>query len=296
MKLVSVTVSFRPDLQALGTQLATLRSQVDHMLVMNNNVEDRSILATCQAHGAQLISLGRNTGIGFAQNRGIELAIQSGADAILLMDQDSEPQPGMVRLLVEALAQNPQAAAAGASSVDLRTKRRSYFEWDTGSWPGRWTPAVGLSGQTVHAAYLIASGSLLRVAALHTIGLMREDWFIDHVDTEWSLRARSKGWIMLGVADAQLGHRLGDKVTKIWFGRPRQVPHHSPQRNYYMFRNALLLLQEPFVAAHWRRYHLTRLVQLFFFFLAVAPQRWLRLRLMLRGLSDGLRGRTGPMP
>lgn len=296
MKVASVTVSFKPDLPALGRQLASLRPQVDLMLVVNNGGDDESLQVCCQENGATLIDLGRNAGIGFAQNRGIEAAINSGADAVLLMDQDSEPQPEMVALLKQALLANPEAAASGASSVDLRTQRRSFFEFDTGGWPGRWAPSGDAPGQTVHAAYLIASGSLLRVSALQAIGLMREDWFIDHVDTEWSLRARSRGWVMLGVADAQLGHRLGDKVTNIWFGRARQVPHHSPQRNYYMFRNALLLLREPFVARHWRRYHLTRLAQLFFFFLAFAPQRWLRFRLMMHGLCDGLIGRTGPMP
>ncbi len=265
------------------------------MLVYDNAPWDPALLALCHEFGAQLFSLGHNTGVGFAQNRGLELAIKSGAEAILLMDQDSEPQANMVVLLAQVLQQNSHAAAAGASSVDLRTQRRSYFEVDTGGWPGRWTPKGDTPGQTVNAAYLIASGSLLRVAALHAIGLMREDWFIDHVDTEWSLRARARGWWMVGVADAQLGHRLGDKVTTIWFGRVRQVSHHSPQRNYYMFRNTLLLLQEPFVARHWRFYHLTRMVQLFCFFLAFAPQRWLRFRLMRRGLMDGLRGRTGPI-
>lgn len=265
------------------------------MFVFDNSTTDEKLKTLCLEAGAELFSLGKNTGIGFAQNRGIERAIAAGADAILLMDQDSEPRSDMVPLLVEALVQNPKAAATGASSIDLRTGRRSYFEFDTGGWPGRWLPVGETPGQTVEAAYLIASGSLVRAQTLKELGLMREDWFIDHIDTEWSLRARAAGWLMLGVADAQLGHRLGDKVTKVWFGRARQVPHHSPQRNYYMFRNALLLLQEKFVPKHWRRYHLTRLAQLFFFFLALAPQRTLRLRLIVKGVADGLRGRTGPM-
>jgi len=31
------------------------------------------------------------------------------------------------------------------------------------------------------------------------------------------------------------------------------------------------------------------------FYLAIAPQRWRRGRLMLKGLADGLRGATGPL-
>ncbi len=295
MKVVSVTVSYKPNLEYLGFQLESLCTQVEKMLVVNNGVADQALQAICQKKGAKVINLGCNAGIGSAQNLGIQAAIEFGAEAILLMDQDSEPQANMVGHLRHHLHLNSKAAATGPSSVDLRTQMRSYFELDTGGWPRRWQPGGDLAGQTVEAAYLIASGSLLRVEAIKALGLMREDWFIDHVDTEWSLRARDRGWVMMGVADAKLGHRLGEKVSRVWFGRLRHVPHHSPERNYYMFRNALLLLREPFVAAHWRRYHLTRLAQLFLFFLAFAPQRWLRLRLMMRGLWDGLHGRTGPM-
>lgn len=295
MKVVSVTVSYQPNLHLLELQLESLRAQVEAMLVIHNGVIDQALQAICEKAGAVVISLGHNAGIGSAQNRGIEAAVKLGAEAVLLLDQDSEPQANMVALLAHHLGLNSNVAATGPSSVDLRTQVRSYFELDTGGWPRRWQPRHNLPGQTVEAAYLIASGSLLRVDAIKVLGLMREDWFIDHVDTEWSLRARGQGWVMLGVADAQLGHRLGEKVSRIWLGRLRNVPHHSPWRNYYMFRNALLLLREPFVAAHWRRYHLTRLAQLFLFFLAFAPQRWLRLRLMVRGLRDGMNGRTGPM-
>lgn len=290
-----MTVSYQPNLHLLELQLESLRAQVEAMLVIHNGVIDQALQAICEKAGAVVISLGHNAGIGSAQNRGIEAAVKLGAEAVLLLDQDSEPQANMVALLAHHLGLNSNVAATGPSSVDLRTQVRSYFELDTGGWPRRWQPRHNLPGQTVEAAYLIASGSLLRVDAIKVLGLMREDWFIDHVDTEWSLRARGQGWVMLGVADAQLGHRLGEKVSRIWLGRLRYVPHHSPWRNYYMFRNALLLLREPFVAAHWRRYHLTRLAQLFLFFLAFAPQRWLRLRLMVRGLRDGMNGRTGPM-
>ena len=125
LKVVSVTVCYQADLRALERQLASLRRQVDQMLVYDNAPPDEALSSICREHGAWLVSLGANTGIGFAQNRGIERAIESGAEAVLLMDQDSEPQPDMVALLVQALLQHPQAAATGASSIDMRTQRQS---------------------------------------------------------------------------------------------------------------------------------------------------------------------------
>jgi hypothetical protein len=61
-----------------------------------------------------------------------------------------------------------------------------------------------------------------------------------------------------------------------------------------MFRNALLLMQEPHVAWHWKRHHALALCQLAVFFLAAESERLLRLRMMVRGLVHGVQRRTGP--
>ncbi|MEO5797743.1 MAG: glycosyltransferase family 2 protein [Rhodoferax sp.] len=292
--IVSITICYRPDLSALRRQLDHLHGQVNTMLVINNGESPIGLAELCGELKVSLTSLGSNKGIAHAQNIGIQQAIHLGAQMVLLMDQDSEPQPGMVCHLSAALRAFPRAAAAGPCVQDMRNLKRSYFLTDTRAHPQTWMPAPGIAHQTIEAAYLIASGSLLQVRALAGIGPMRDDWFIDHIDTEWCLRARAKGWQMIGVADACLGHRLGEKMTTVWWLRERQVPHHSPLRHYYMFRNTILLVREPYVAWHWKRYHLLRLLKLFVFFLALVPQRAPRLRMMLRGLWDGMRNRTGP--
>jgi len=288
--IISITVCFKPDLSALLRQMSTLRDQVSAMLVIDNGPASSCLVDLCQKMGVRLIQPGTNTGIAHAQNLGIQEAIGLGANMVLLMDQDSEPQPEMVSHLNSALLTHPDAAAAGPCTLDLRSQQKTYFLTDIGGQPNLWSPSADTPCQTVEAAYLIASGSLLRVRALQEIGHMRDDWFIDHIDTEWCLRARSKGW---KIPDAAMGHRLGDKVTKIWFQRERQIPHHSPLRHYYMFRNTIFLLKEPFVARRWKRHHALRITKLFFFFLTLAPQRKLRAKMMIQGLIDGIRGRTG---
>lgn len=291
--IISITVCFNPSLLTLREQFRSLRDQVFAMLVVANGPTSVALADFCQEMGANLIQLETNTGIAHAQNLGIQEAMRLGASMVLLMDQDSEPQKDMVRNLENALRVHSRAAAAGPSTLDLRSREKTYFLTDFSSRPNAWTPSTNAPGQMVEVAYLIASGSLLRINALRDTGLMRDDWFIDLIDTEWCLRARAKGWKIIGVADACLGHRLGDEITKIWFLRERKVPHHSPLRHYYMFRNTILLLKEPFVAWHWKRHHAMRIVKLFFFFLVFAPQRKIRMQMMLQGLVDGIRGCTG---
>ncbi len=296
--IASITIAYMPDLNSLQRQLHNLRTQVQSMLVVDNGPAGQAreeLEKICKIEGATLIPMQFNTGIAFAQNFGIQHAITKGAEWILLMDQDSDPAENMVSLLHTALLSNPLAAAAGPSSVDQRSGRRSFFVLDNGWWPQQWAPKTAdFSSPPLSVGFLIASGTLVRRTALPTPAPMRSEWFIDHVDSEWCLRTRSQGWILLGVPDAVLHHRLGDKVSRIWFLRWRQVAHHSALRDYYMFRNSILLARQSYVPLRWKLFFLSRLVQFAGFFLVFVPQRQHRMALMAQGLRDGLAGRTGP--
>jgi len=68
------------------------------------------------------------------------------------------------------------------------------------------------------------------------VGLMDEDLFIDHVDSEWCFRAKAKGFQLFGVGGAAMTHALGERRKEIWFLRRRIVTLHKPFRYYYIFR------------------------------------------------------------
>jgi len=48
---------------------------------------------------------------------------------------------------------------------------------------------------------LIASGCLIPADVLRDVGLMDDALFIDHVDTDWCMRARARGYRLLGVCE-----------------------------------------------------------------------------------------------
>ena len=295
--IASVTVTYQPDLIVLRQQLVSLQNQVQKMFVVDNGSTvslRQELMALCIEYDAELEALPYNSGIAHAQNIGIGAALAQNASQILLMDQDSEATTDMVPTLARALEAAPNAAAAGPSSIDQRTGKRSFFVLDNGLWPLQWAPADAASHPPLPVGFLIASGTLVRCAALMDATPMRADWFIDHVDSEWCLRTRAQGWTLLGVPSAVLRHRLGDKVSRIWFLRWRQVAHHSALRDYYMFRNSVLIARQTYVPMRWKLFFLSRLVQFAGFFLVFVGQRRNRFAMMARGLCDGLRGRTGP--
>jgi rhamnosyltransferase len=123
---------------------------------------------------------------------------------------------------------------------------------------------------------------------------MRSDYFIDHVDTEWCLRALANGYQLLGIHDAKMIHSLGDKAKKIWFFGTRNISEHTPLRDYYMFRNTLLMLKDLSMPFTWKVFLVFRLAEFFVFFLIFSKERPLRFRLMMLGLRHGynnIRGR-----
>ena len=122
---------------------------------------------------------------------------------------------------------------------------------------------------------------------------MRADFFIDHVDTEWFLRASAQGYNTYGVRNAVMTHALGEGALKLWFGHWRNYPLHVPERYYYTFRNSLKLYRESHARASWMLFDLARLVAMFFISITRSPNRLANLRNILRGISDGLRMRGG---
>lgn len=289
--IISISISFNPDLKILNKQLHALKNQVDSMIIIDNG--SRKIIINelkfiCQKFNVNLIVLGYNSGIAHAQNIGINQAINLEAAMILMLDQDSEPMPEMVSILKDKLTASSKAAAAGPSSIDQRTGKISSFVLPNGT-----QFKITKDSDFIEVGFLISSGTLIKVEALKDIGPMLAEWFIDHIDTEWCFRARSKGWQLLGVPNAVLSHRLGDSIIRFWWLRMRNIATHSPLRDYYIFRNTILLMKKSYVPGKWKVHFALRLFQFLVFFLIFTKNKIKRLKMMLYGTIDGFKNKTG---
>jgi rhamnosyltransferase len=123
---------------------------------------------------------------------------------------------------------------------------------------------------------------------------MNESLFIDDVDTEWCLRARSLGYTVIGACGALMNHTLGARTIRVRLNRQHDVPVHSPGRLYYMVRNHFLLMRMPHVPWRWWLPNLVRLVfMLGLFSIRISP-RSENFAMMMRGFWDGVLKRSGP--
>jgi rhamnosyltransferase len=142
---------------------------------------------------------------------------------------------------------------------------------------------------------LVASGMLIPLRVIETIGDMEEGLFIDQVDTEWCLRARSKGYSVFGACGAILEHRLGETAPRVWTGRWRRLPRHKPFRYYYIFRNTIMVSRRPYVSAKWVLFNLRCLAVLFVAYGLFPTRRMGELPMMIKGAVHGIRGVTGKL-
>jgi rhamnosyltransferase len=299
-RIAAVVVLYHPDPVMLSETLRRWLAQVDLVLCIDNGMPDGAgrALEGFAPGRLRYLPMGGNAGLGAAHNRGIAEARDAGCSHVVLGDQDSLPGPGMVASLLEAeagaLAAGRDVAAVGPRYVDaagghpLQFVRCGRFRFEP----------VACQGNEgfVPLDFLISSGSLIRLSVLERVGPMDETLFIDHVDTEWCLRAKALGLEPIGADQAWMAHQLGERTLRIRIGRLRTVPLHKPFRYYFIARNSLLLYKRAYVRRSWIVPDAVRLAQVALFFGLLHSNRLANARMIFRGIRDGLRGVTGPGP
>jgi rhamnosyltransferase len=282
-RVKAVATAYRPDLATLMESLVATAPQVEALLLVANDGAPWS----CQLPAnVALVRQAKNIGLGAAYNLAARWAREQGATHLLLLDQDSVPAPGMVAALLEGFKQPGPVAAVGPLWRDSRTKEDGFFV-RLARWGARkYKPAAG---EIVPVDFLISSGSLISLAALADIGLFDESFFIEHVDTDWALRVRAKGYRLYGVADARLDHALGEAaLTASPLGLRRRFFLYRPERNYYLLRNSITLWRRHYAPWRWVLHDFRRTILLMLFQGLFVPPRLTRLRSMLRAVRDGL--------
>lgn len=303
-RIAAIILTYHPDTTTLGEAIGSLAPQVDRVLVVDNGTHWNSsaLLENMPAQARnkiEFIWLEENVGVGAGHNRGIEWARARDFTHVLILDHDSVPRSDMVGHLSRALDTLAQrgirVAAVGPNWLDRYTGRLAGFV-RLGRWKlERVFCRPESAGELMETDFIISSGALIPMQILDDIGDMNEGFFIDHVDTEWVFRARLRGYRSFGVCNAIMEHSLGTAMFRFWLGRWRNVPLHSPERHYYVFRNSVLLLRMPHAPRRWIVNDIVRLISMVVVFPVFAPDRWRRIQLMVKGLWHGVCGVTGQL-
>jgi GT2 family glycosyltransferase len=163
----------------------------------------------------EVMALPENRRFAGGNNAGLERALEQGADAVLLLNNDVQADPGLYEKLLAALEQSPGAGAAApliyhAAPTDriwyaggrcdtalAHTSHRGIRERDRGQY--RVIEETG---------YLTGCCLLATAEAWRKVGFLDERYFIYAEDADWSLRARAAGYRLLFVPTARLWHQV----------------------------------------------------------------------------------------
>lgn len=289
----SIIVTYNPAPDAVRDLVLALLGQVDLVLVVDNGSQNTAAMEFPQDR-VIVHRLGENKGIATAQNVGIQIAREHGASHVIFFDQDSQVPAGFVAELAGAFDQLQAAGKPVAATVPVFKDARYgfYYPFVNIDAAGRRTKLNPEGMATPFPVSLaISSGTFTSMEVLDKVGLMRDDFFIDYVDTEWCLRALSKGLVCHAVPAAQMEHAIGDKFVR-FLGL--HLPVHSPFRRYFRIRNSFYLLHLPWVPRRLAVREVAVAVVHQMILMLRTGQGAAHARTLWRGVRDGLKGKVAP--
>lgn len=287
----TVVVFYRPDAGCIAR--ANRLARFGPCVVVDNTEEVCDAATLGLDPCIHFLANGANLGIATAINQGVEALIARGCTSAILFDQDSEPSDELLRALPHTLkselARDAKVALVGPAYEDGRLGGIAPFV-RFGMWRLKRIAPAG--ARPVEVDFLITSGSCINLAAWPAIGPMDDALFIDFVDLEWCVRARKKGFSVLGAPKLRLAHSLGGEPVRV-FGRA--YPGHGALRHYYQFRNAIALMKRGYMPWSWKSTELVKLPgRLVIYGLFMSP-RSEHLKMALLGIWHGLTGRLGAL-
>lgn len=281
----AVVVLFHPEGDLLG-RLKRVLPQVSRLTVLSNDGQGPQRLDGLDFARITYVQAEYNIGLAAALNQGLWEAAKSQSTWCLLLDQDTEVDLDLVGGLAETFLACPGRESIGLLAPNYRSpggQRLAYPEA---------TP-----WQELETA--VTSGSLVAISAVQCAGGMREAFFIEGIDIEFSLRIRAAGLQLIASGRPLMTHGAGKAEERRLFGRTILVSHHSPWRCFMQFRNLTWTLwryrrQEP----HWTRTAMVSMLKRYCIVLLFEQQRLRKTCAMLRGTFVGsmqaMRADKGP--
>jgi GT2 family glycosyltransferase len=265
------------------------------VVVDNASTDGTAEAVAARFPGAEIVANDRNVGFAAGMNAGMRRALELGADHLLLLNNDTVVDPGMVGALMEALGRLPDAGALNplvlyadrpdvVNNAGLRfDPRRGY----NGRPHGMGERDRGQFDRVREVDAACATAMLVPAEVAREVGLLDDDLFIYMEDVDWAMRMHAAGRRCYLVPAARLWHR----VSVTWGGE------NAPAVAYYTTRNTLAVC-ERHAPMRGPRARLRRLetvgANLLHALRARRPDR--NLRAVVQGWGDYRRGRMGARP
>ncbi len=241
-------------LEALLRSVYAQSWHVSFDLTLVDNVGEPEIENLIRTRFPQVRLLVNHQRKGFAANNN-QVIVPSTARYSLLLNPDTQVQPGALDRLVAFMDEHPEVGACGPKLIypDGRLQLSCRQFPTLGSFLFRRTPLRYLVRNTErmrryemadwdHASrrsidWLFGAAILIRREALAGVGGLDEGMFMYSEDVDWCLRCHQAGWDIQYIPEAVILHHLDDHKYNRFFSRHRFMHYRTMAR---------------FVRKHWR--------------------------------------------
>ncbi len=295
--LCGVVVTYHPD-ASVRENVQAMIDECGRVVVVDNGSSEDAQRELAELRGVELIALGKNLGVAAALNIGGRRAAERGCRWVVTFDQDSRPQHGMVAALKIAAERHPRAAVVVPRIVEEGVGGGAYrwvrsHPFIPGFFRRMECDTVDLPAVTV----AVTSGSLVEIETWSQLGGFDESLFIDYVDIDYCLKIVRAQRLIAVAAGAELIHKLGARQTGMLLGHEFRPTHHPAFRHYYMTRNRVRVWRRHACRVpHWALFDLCFATYNLLRVLALESQKWAKIKAMVLGTWDGLKGRSGACP
>ena len=264
--IYSVVILYNPT----STNINNIKKiyEICHKLIIVDNSDFEVSLEGFEFDKFEYVRNNENMGLAKALNLGINRCLKSGdCTHIALFDQDSIPEKNMfVNLLLGLDGCEDAVVAVSPQIIDIKNellpnKKESEF-----------------------VDIVITSGSLYPINAFKKVGLLDETFFIDYIDYEWCLRAKSKQFKILKVYNAILYHSMGDDFVN-FLGLKKPL-HQNMIRHYYIIRNQLIFISRNYIPLKYRITHFFKLFYRIPAYLLLSEDRVATWKLLKKAFYD----------
>jgi rhamnosyltransferase len=292
-QVCAIVVTYHPD-GGFPERVARIVPQVGALVIVDNGSDAAEVrmLRELTVPALTLLLNAENLGVARALNIGIERAGALGFPWVLLLDQDSCVNPGLLEALFAAYASYPQPERLAVIGAGFRDVNRPSRDVSPAALPG--APPETCPWEEVES--VITSGSLIPLAAHAKVGPFREEFFIDYVDSDYCFRARAKGLRVIKTRQTLMEHAIGAASEHGLLWMNKWTTNHSPDRRYYIARNDTVMLREygHYAFGLWALKSFSRSLRLCKRILLYEQMKTLKVMAVVQGWWDGIRGHLGP--
>jgi rhamnosyltransferase len=245
----SIIITYQPDTEILSQLiLGNLQFFNQVIIVDNGSINIDSIKKIVNGKkNIKLVELGINSGIATAQNIGLKCLDVEEDELIVFFDQDSSINSDFINLLqteYDFLDNKYKNRIILGPTFFNRTQKFEYPCIQFNKYGLRKKFFASNFSNCVEVSCIISSGMCVKKKIIDHIGYMKDELFIDYVDTEWCMRASSLGWKIFVSPNIRMEHEIGSQNIKILKWR---IPVHTASRRYYRIRNSFYLLKYPYI-------------------------------------------------